>query len=527
MSAALVTQLEDSDTAPLVVTCAASGTDGHNPRAVSIHNHRRLVAQILASRNVALVPRHGSRIFVHPRRSEESAANWLARVLHVILNEVDVFDDCTEVLLEAITQLTGTAVSLARHPHAVANGDLDTDRLLVADADSTWLLQGLPAHADVDPLLATLAVALAQRSRAGEDAVLRELAGAVAAGDARDFVGTVARSCGGQVRLRLATGDIVSEHTTPSSIGTLVQDVVVRSGEAICGSVEIRRAARPVNPEVLTALAGALLSVIQTTRSREELENEVAVLNCLVDLADPASTTTESEARRLVLITAGPATTYWAMTALGARIRSAAEDIPGLKSLAIACTGDRRLIGVYADRGFDVNGHRQTWEQLLAKADPSHQLRAVISTPIRRCEEMRRIVRALERLSEWCAGDGTAFAGRATMADDVGPMWSSLDVWPVDRVGPYVESVLGSLIHDDRFGGELTDTLHAYLQTDGSLRAAAERLHLHSSTVKYRMRIIRDLLGERLTDPEKRFELELALRLHLARRATQKAGVTK
>jgi DNA-binding PucR family transcriptional regulator len=40
-------------------------------------------------------------------------------------------------------------------------------------------------------------------------------------------------------------------------------------------------------------------------------------------------------------------------------------------------------------------------------------------------------------------------------------------------------------------------------------------MYLHPSTIKYRMRIIRELIGpELLDDHESRFELELALRVH-------------
>jgi DNA-binding PucR family transcriptional regulator len=77
-----------------------------------------------------------------------------------------------------------------------------------------------------------------------------------------------------------------------------------------------------------------------------------------------------------------------------------------------------------------------------------------------------------------------------------------------------VRRVLGPLLDDPRFGGELADTLQAYLATGGSPANAAELLHLHPSSVKYRMRVIRELLGgDELDDHDRRFELELALRM--------------
>jgi DNA-binding PucR family transcriptional regulator len=40
----------------------------------------------------------------------------------------------------------------------------------------------------------------------------------------------------------------------------------------------------------------------------------------------------------------------------------------------------------------------------------------------------------------------------------------------------------------------------------------AERLHVHPQTVRYRVAQLRELFGERLDDPDARFELALALR---------------
>jgi DNA-binding PucR family transcriptional regulator len=87
---------------------------------------------------------------------------------------------------------------------------------------------------------------------------------------------------------------------------------------------------------------------------------------------------------------------------------------------------------------------------------------------------------------------------------------------------PFVERILGDLLDDQRFGGQLIETLYAYLQTSGSPRGAGALLHLHPSTVKYRIRVIRELLGPRLEDQSTRFDLELAVRLCLAARQLRK-----
>lgn len=58
----------------------------------------------------------------------------------------------------------------------------------------------------------------------------------------------------------------------------------------------------------------------------------------------------------------------------------------------------------------------------------------------------------------------------------------------------------------------LAETLLAWLETRGGAPEVAARLGVHPQTVRNRLRQIRDLWGEELDDPDRRFELELALR---------------
>jgi hypothetical protein len=58
----------------------------------------------------------------------------------------------------------------------------------------------------------------------------------------------------------------------------------------------------------------------------------------------------------------------------------------------------------------------------------------------------------------------------------------------------------------------LTETLRAWLDRPGQVQAVAAELDVHPQTVRYRVKQLRELFGERLEDPEARFELSLALR---------------
>ncbi|WP_232376624.1 helix-turn-helix domain-containing protein [Amycolatopsis aidingensis] len=58
----------------------------------------------------------------------------------------------------------------------------------------------------------------------------------------------------------------------------------------------------------------------------------------------------------------------------------------------------------------------------------------------------------------------------------------------------------------------LSETLLGWLRVRGSAAELAAELDVHPQTIRYRMRQLHELFGDRLTDPERRLELELALK---------------
>ena len=57
----------------------------------------------------------------------------------------------------------------------------------------------------------------------------------------------------------------------------------------------------------------------------------------------------------------------------------------------------------------------------------------------------------------------------------------------------------------------LLETLHSWLRHWGSRTEISAELFVHPQTVSYRLKHLRDLLGDDLDDPTARFELLLAL----------------
>ncbi len=60
---------------------------------------------------------------------------------------------------------------------------------------------------------------------------------------------------------------------------------------------------------------------------------------------------------------------------------------------------------------------------------------------------------------------------------------------------------------------KLAETLRAWLDRPGQIQAIGEEIGVHPQTVRYRVKQLRDLFGDRLDDAESRFELALALRV--------------
>jgi DNA-binding PucR family transcriptional regulator len=88
-----------------------------------------------------------------------------------------------------------------------------------------------------------------------------------------------------------------------------------------------------------------------------------------------------------------------------------------------------------------------------------------------------------------------------------------VDISPQDAAA-YPQGILGELIeYDNKHGTDLVSTLEVYLDSFGSAQRTAEALHLHVTSVRYRLSRLEELSGLSLEDPDTRLSIQVALRL--------------
>jgi sugar diacid utilization regulator len=113
--------------------------------------------------------------------------------------------------------------------------------------------------------------------------------------------------------------------------------------------------------------------------------------------------------------------------------------------------------------------------------------------------------------------------GQATTFDGLGVYRMLAELPEEGTVESYVREWLGRLLdYDERKGSTLVETLSVYLECGGNYDATGKALSLHRSTLRYRLQRLRELSGHDFSDPDVRFNLQLATRAWSTVRALQR-----
>jgi DNA-binding PucR family transcriptional regulator len=102
---------------------------------------------------------------------------------------------------------------------------------------------------------------------------------------------------------------------------------------------------------------------------------------------------------------------------------------------------------------------------------------------------------------------------RVTRYDGLGVYQVLATAQNAGSIERFAHEWLGPLLdHDASHGSQLAETLSEYLENGGNYDATAKALSVHRSTLKYRLRRIREVSGYDLARPDTRFNLQLAAR---------------
>ena len=371
----------------------------------------------------------------------------------------------------------------------------------------------------------------------------RELLASMAAGrDMREICGRVAREIGHECRVLTPTGRTVVAGPTELHVAALDaitrQYLVANLLPAVAMIDETAYSVFPVGSGLGRRLTGWLLAVDgdHRTWSREQVD-AVGDLGAMVALdrtrrderhravraiAADALALLESAAPHGVAATrlrqAGldPESALVAMVTDVGRLPSdtavaLVEDVVlGVGPAVVAADRDGLLVALLPDCPDLVDRVRRAFDRLAPGLGRDGRLAVGMSGPT----GLAALAGAL---------DEARFAVRAARAgstpvtvigsDDVASHVLLLAAVPDDVRRAYALRVLGAVVDNDvRTGTDLVATLRAFLGCSGSWARAAEELHLHVNTVRYRVERVEELIGRDLSRLEDRVDVFLALK---------------
>mgnify|MGYP000906932525 FL=1 len=526
---------------------------------VAIEAHA-LVERILQSTCVVLESADGQAEILSDRDLDSDDSDWLSQVASSLIESATSMSFARQVVELALCRILGTTVTLARRPkvdsrtaggraewftgveagglmsaasrRGIAGRATAGRELCFLESRDDWWTVVVPwraARVDAQavshqPLLQTFAARLRTEEESRRGTVtgdsLRRLIRASSSGDTVGFVTEVSSLVGGRSALLDRDGVVVAaagERRGTRSTGDphahRGRDILLRTGDGLCGSLSVPENSTipPDLIDLLECLGSSLAQTVASKNDRRATESQLLIMQCLASEAEAFTY------EQPVWSTPEPVSDHESGRLLS-RILQAGADHPELAGLHLVGSAGG-LLGLYLEEGQDLDAHVEAWRDVLRCAAPGGSTSIAISAPVGTAAAAREQLRAVLQLAKVQESRSRFFALPAIiLMDNVGPLAELLVRVPGQQLTPFIERVLGDLLDDQRFGGQLLETLYAYLQTGGSPSEAGGLLHLHASTVKYRMRVIRDLLGDRLDDQSERFDLELAVRLCLASR---------
>lgn len=305
--------------------------------------------------------------------------------------------------------------------------------------------------------------------------------------------------------------------------------VAIRSGDRQLGTIWVQEGSTPLSERSGQALLGAArVAALHLVRRRRELSEDLTLTRTLLAGLLEGNTGPQPLATHLGFDVTRPAAvlgfSYGTAEVVAAPQLTHAE-VTNLVSVHIAARHRSALVTqvgprIYVvlpqlPRSIDIDTLRG-WGQEIAEAARRHLgllLRGSVGCVVPGLGDAPESRREADRILDAMLGSDvpTAVAALPDIQAEVllSEVLTLLSGHPEIR-----DPRLTALVtHDSRHQGRLAETLLAYLQSFGDVRAAAAHLHVHPNTLRYRLRRAEELTGLDLSRPDQRLLAMLQLRL--------------
>ncbi|GAA4868277.1 PucR family transcriptional regulator [Kitasatospora terrestris] len=303
----------------------------------------------------------------------------------------------------------------------------------------------------------------------------------------------------------------------------------IRAGAQPLGAIWVQEGSQPFAPLAEQALVGAArVAAAQLIRRRRELSADVRLTRTLLTGLLEGSTGPQSLATHLGLDLRRPATVLAYTTGAGeagSDLELTRAEVTGLISVHTAARHRGALLAPIENRvyvllpelppGLPVATLR-SWAQEVVEAAREHlgvPLRAAIGSTVEGLAEVRSSRAQADRILD-AMGRGGVVPDVAALIDVQAEVLVSEVLALLQERSELRDPRLSALAeYDRRHGTRLAESVLAWLDALGEVRVAADALHIHPNTLRYRVRRAEQLTGIDLAQPQQRLLAMLQLRL--------------
>ncbi|MFE0132309.1 PucR family transcriptional regulator [Streptomyces sp. NPDC059037] len=328
---------------------------------------------------------------------------------------------------------------------------------------------------------------------------------------------------------RLRTSDDVINVDSHPELGIRRRlAIAIRSGDRQLGTIWVQEGSTPLTERSDQALLGAArVAALHLVRRRRELSADVTLARTLAAGLLEGSSGPQPLAAHLGLDAARPAAvlgfSYGATEATGAELARA--EVTNLISVhtaarhraALVTEGDHRIYVLLPQlpRSIDI-GTLRGWGQDIADTARRHlglALRGSVGCIVPGLGKVPQSRREADRILDAMVNADVATTVAALPDIQAEVLVSEVLALLADRPDMRDPRLTAVTAHDSRHQGRLAESILAYLNAFGDVRAAAAQLHVHPNTVRYRIGRAEQLTGLDLSRPDQRLLAMLQLRL--------------